>query len=147
MQDFHIYYSSADIFSHIHMHGSAITPLHSQTENKRAINLKKKRACQNIQHMKLQLLHFSSLLRKSHSWLIEDVIEVDGVALDLLWMQTLRMWPTGMLELCLPTEKNTASDIQVEQEGSSPLPSKYLLSSTPVSNNRRKKQQLHRGVG
>lgn len=31
MQDFHIYYSSADIFSHIHM----------QTENKRAINLKK----------------------------------------------------------------------------------------------------------
>lgn len=28
--------------------------------------------------------HFSSLFRKSQSWLIPDIIEVDGVALDLL---------------------------------------------------------------
>lgn len=94
----------------------------------------------------VRAVHFS-LFRKSQSWLIADVIEVDGVVLDLLWIQTLRMWPTGALELCFPTEKNTAGDIQVEQEGYSPLPSKYLLSSTPVSNNRRKKQQFHQGVG
>lgn len=36
-------------------------------------------------------VHFSSVFRKSQLWLIADVIEVDGVALDLLWIQTLRM--------------------------------------------------------
>lgn len=146
MQDFHIYYSSADIFSHIHMHGSAVTPLHSQTENKRDINLKKMSMPKNPAS-EVTAVHFSSLFRKSQSWLIADVSEVDGVALDLLWIQTLEMWPTGVLELCLPMKKNTASDIWVEQEGSSPLLSKYLVSSTPVSNSRRKKQQLHQGVG
>lgn len=36
-------------------------------------------------------VHFSSLFRKGQSWLIADVSEVDGVALDLLWIQTLRI--------------------------------------------------------
>lgn len=38
----------------------------------------------------VRAVHFS-LFRKSQSWLIADVIEVDGVALDLLWIQTLSM--------------------------------------------------------
>lgn len=85
-------------------------------------------------------VHFFSPFRKSQSWLIADVIEVDGLALDLHWIQTFRMCPSGALDLCFPMEKNTASDIQVEQEGSTPLPTKYLLSSPSVGNNRRKKQ-------
>lgn len=90
MQDFHIYYSSADIFLHIHVHVSATAPLHSQTENKRVINLKKMSMPKNSAS-EVTAVHFSSLFRKSQSWLTADVIEVDGVALDLLRIQTLRM--------------------------------------------------------
>lgn len=72
------------------MHGSAVTPLHSQTENKRDINLKKMSMPKNSAS-EVTAVHFSSLFRKSQSWLIADVSEVDGVALDLLWIQTLEM--------------------------------------------------------
>lgn len=81
MQVFHTYYSSTDIFSHIHVHGSGIAPLHSQTENKRVINLKKMSMPKNSAS-EVTAVHFSSLFRKSQSWLTADVIEVDGVALE-----------------------------------------------------------------
>lgn len=59
-------------------------------ENKRVINLKKMSTPKNSAS-EVTAVHFSSLFRKSQSWLIADVIEVDGLALDLHWMQTLRM--------------------------------------------------------
>lgn len=64
------------------MHGSAIAPLHFQTENTSHKSQKKKKVCQEIQHPKLQLLIPPLCSEKSQLFLTADVTKL----MDLLWM-------------------------------------------------------------
>lgn len=68
-------------FSHAYMHGSAIAPLHFQTENT-SHKSQKKKVCQEIQHPKLQLLIPPLCSEKSQLFLTADVTKL----MDLLWM-------------------------------------------------------------
>lgn len=82
------------------MHGSAIAPLHSQTENKRAINLKKKEYAKQF-----------SIWSYSCSFLLSVQEEPALAYCSCFWrrrccsrftLDTLMMWPTGALETLFP---------------------------------------------
>lgn len=71
------------------MHGSAIAPLHFQTENTSHKSQKKKKVCQEIQHPKLQLLIPPLCSEKSQLFLTADVTKL--IALDVHWIQAFRI--------------------------------------------------------